>query len=100
MLLDLISSILSGYLILAAIWFITLVIVLVRLFNRKDTPLPEKILWGAIIFIAPVLGLVLYLVIGLPKRKKLLDNKKLKINNNTILYNTKYKKKKQQYKET
>ena len=74
--LDFFTSLLSGYLIVVAIWFITLIIVLVRLFTRKDTSLPEKIIWGVIIFIAPVIGLIFYLIIGLPKGKKLLNNNK------------------------
>jgi hypothetical protein len=78
MLLDFFSALLSGYLILAGIWLITIIIVLVTLFKRKDTVLPVKIFWAAIIFIAPVIGLIFYLIYGLPKRKKLLDVDKQK----------------------
>ena len=74
--LDFFTSLLSGYLIVVAIWFITLIIVLARLFTRKDTSLPEKIIWGIIIFIAPVIGLIFYLIIGIPKGKNLLNNNK------------------------
>ena len=76
MFLDFFTSLVSGYLILVALWLITLVIVLVNLFNRKDILFPVKIFWGVIIFIAPVLGLICYLFLGLPKRKKLLDKTK------------------------
>jgi ABC-type transport system involved in multi-copper enzyme maturation permease subunit len=79
MLLDFFSALLSGYLILAGIWFITIIIVLVTLFKRKDILLPVKVFWAVIIFIAPVIGLILYLVLGLPKRKKLLDVDKRKL---------------------
>ena len=41
--------------------------------------LPVKIFWAVIIFIAPVIGLISYLVIGLQKRKKLLEIDKQKI---------------------
>lgn len=72
MLLDFFSALLSGYLILIGLWLITIIIVLIKLFKRKDIAQPVKIFWTAVIFIAPVIGLILYLMIGLPKRKKLL----------------------------
>ena len=73
MMLDFFSALLSGYLIIIAIWIITIIIVLITLFKRNDILFPVKIFWGAIIFIAPLLGLIIYLIAGLPKRKKLLD---------------------------
>lgn len=73
MLLDFFTALLKGYLALVIIWVVTIIIVLVTLFRRKDILLPVKIFWAVIIFIAPVLGLIFYLVLGLPKRKKLLD---------------------------
>jgi hypothetical protein len=79
MLLDLFTALLKGYLILIAIWLVTIIIVLVTLFRRKDIFLPVKIFWAAILFIAPVIGLIFYLFLGLPKRKKLLDVDKQKI---------------------
>ena len=75
MLLDFFSSLVSGYLILVGIWLITLIIVLVTLFRRKDIASLIKIMWALIIFIAPVIGLIFYLMLGLHKRKKLLDSK-------------------------
>lgn len=79
MLLDFFSALLSGYLVLVGLWAITLVIVLITLFRRKDIAQPTKIFWAVIIFIAPVLGLIFYLIVGLPKRKKLLDVDKQKV---------------------
>ena len=79
MLLDFFSALLSGYLILVGLWLITIIIVLITLFRRKDILLPVKIFWGFIIFIAPVIGLILYIILGLPKRKKLLDVDKQKV---------------------
>lgn len=77
MMLDFFSALISGYLILVAIWLLTLIIVLAILFKRKDTALPEKIFWAFIIFIAPVIGLIFYLILGLKKKKKLIEvNKK------------------------
>jgi hypothetical protein len=77
--LDFFSALLSGYLILVGLWVITVAIVLVTLFKRKDIVLPVKLFWGFLILIAPVIGLILYLVVGLPKRKKLLDVDKQKV---------------------
>lgn len=73
MLLDFFSALVSGYLILVGLWLLTIIIVFVTLFKRKDIPLPVKIFWAIIIFIAPVIGLIVYLIVGLQKRKKLLD---------------------------
>ena len=79
MLLDFFSALLSGYLILVGLWVITIIIVLVTLFKRPDVQRPVKIFWAVIIFIAPVIGLIFYLLLGLPKRKKLLDVDKQKV---------------------
>ena len=79
--LDFFSALLSGYLILVGLWLVTLLIVFVTLFKRKDIAVPVKILWAIVIFVAPVIGLVIYLLTGLPKRKKLLDLDKEKFGN-------------------
>ena len=76
--LDFFSVLLSGYLILVGLWLLTIIIVFVTLFKRKDIPMPVKIFWGIIIFVAPVIGLIIYLIIGLQKTKKLLDVDKQK----------------------
>ncbi|MDQ6757706.1 MAG: hypothetical protein M3004_12315 [Bacteroidota bacterium] len=76
MLLDFFSTLISGYLIVVSIWLITFIIVLVHLFRRTDITLPVQIFWAFIIFIAPVIGLIFYLIYGIPKRKKLLDVEK------------------------
>ena len=79
MLLDFFSALVSGYLILVGLWLITVIIVLITLFKRNDILVPVKIFWAAIIFIAPVIGLIFYLLFGLSKRKKLLDVDKQKV---------------------
>ncbi len=79
MLLDFFSALVSGYLILIGLWVITIIIVLITLFKRNDILVPVKIFWAAIIFIAPVIGLIFYLLFGLSKRKKLLDVDKQKV---------------------
>lgn len=71
--LDFFSALVSGYLILVALWLLTIIIVFVTLFKRKDIPMPVKIVWAIIIFVAPVIGLIVYLIVGLQKRKKLLN---------------------------
>jgi hypothetical protein len=72
MLLDIVYDILKGYLVLVIIWLVTLIIILITLMNRKDIPLPAKIFWAVIIFIAPVIGLIFYLIFGLRRKQKLL----------------------------
>jgi glucan phosphoethanolaminetransferase (alkaline phosphatase superfamily) len=72
MLLDIIYDILKGYLALVIIWAATLVTVLIILLKRKDVSMPEKVFWAVIIFIAPVIGLIFYLIFGLRGKKKLL----------------------------
>lgn len=74
MLLDFFSILVSGYLVLVIIWLVTLLIVLVTLFRRRDILLPVKLFWAVVIFVAPLIGLIFYLIFGLPKRKKLLSN--------------------------
>lgn len=73
MLLSFFSALVSGYLILVGIWLITLIIVFVTIFKRNDITSPVKLLWAFVILLFPVLGLIAYLIVGLPKRKKLLD---------------------------
>ncbi|HEY8687949.1 MAG TPA: hypothetical protein VIM07_01845 [Chitinophagaceae bacterium] len=69
MLLDFFSTLLDSYFILVGLWLIVLIIVFVTLFNRKDIFLPVKIFWACIIFVAPVIGLIIYLAVELRKRK-------------------------------
>ena len=71
--LDFFSALVSGYLIIVALWLLTIIIVFVTLFKRKDIPMPVKIVWAIIIFVAPVIGLIVYLIVGLQKRKKPLN---------------------------
>ena len=71
--LDFFSALVSGYLIIVALWLLTIIIVFVTLFKRKDIPMPVKIVWAIIIFVAPVIGLIVYIIVGLQKRKKPLN---------------------------
>lgn len=64
MLLDFVSTTLAVWLGVTIIWLITLVVSIIGLINRKDILLPVKVLWGFLIFVAPFLGLILYLIYG------------------------------------
>ena len=79
MLLDFFTALLKGYLVIVGLWLLTIIIVAVTLFKRKDISSAVKIFWAVVILIAPVLGLIIYLAIGLSKRKKLLDVDKQKV---------------------
>jgi hypothetical protein len=67
---DFLSGALSFFLILGAAWLIVLVVVLITLYKRRDMELPVKIFWGLVIFFAPLIGLILYLIFGAGKRKR------------------------------
>jgi len=51
-------------LILCLFWLVILVTSIIGLVKRKDTSLPVKIFWGVVISVAPVLGLIVYVLIG------------------------------------
>ena len=51
-------------LILCLFWLIILVTSINGLVKRKDISLPLKIFWGVVISLAPVLGLIVYVLIG------------------------------------
>lgn len=52
---------------LAFAWFIILIIAIVTISRRRDMAVPVKIFWAAVIFFAPVVGLILYFVFGFRK---------------------------------
>ncbi len=58
----------SVLLILLGVWLLVLIIALVSLWKRHDTIMPVRIFWMLVIFVAPVIGLVFYLVFGTKKR--------------------------------
>jgi hypothetical protein len=49
------------------IWLIILIVTIASLFKRTDIALPMKVIWLLLILMFPVLGLIVYLIIG---RKK------------------------------
>jgi len=64
----LLSIIVNTFLILVVIWFVVLIISLFTLSRGRDIAIPAKIFWSAIIFFAPVIGLIFYLIYGYRKR--------------------------------
>jgi hypothetical protein len=50
--------------LLIVIWLVLLVTSINSLVKRRDISLPVKIFWGAVISLAPVVGLILYVVFG------------------------------------
>jgi hypothetical protein len=64
-----ISSVLLNIIVaIAFIWLVVLIIAVITLSRRRDMATPVKIFWAAIIFFAPVAGLILYLVFGFRKK--------------------------------
>ena len=61
---DFFSTLLGIYALLVGIWLLILVITLIVIYKRRDMRKPEKVFWTVVIIMAPVLGLVAYLVWG------------------------------------
>jgi len=51
-------------LVVCLFWLVILVTSINGLVKRKDISLPLKIFWGVVISLAPVLGLIVYVLIG------------------------------------
>lgn len=47
-----------------AVWLVILIIALFTLSRRKDMFFPIKIFWALVMFFAPVLGVIFYIVFG------------------------------------
>jgi hypothetical protein len=62
------SIIANAFFILVMIWFVILIISLFTLSRRRDISIPVKIFWSAVIFFAPVAGLIFYLIYGYRKK--------------------------------
>jgi membrane protein implicated in regulation of membrane protease activity len=63
------SILMNALFIIAGLWFLIFIICLITLARREDMFVPEKIFWAVIIFFAPVVGLIFYLVFSVRKRK-------------------------------
>jgi hypothetical protein len=70
MLLDFLSTTMAIWLILFFVWLAVLIVTMIKLINRTDMLLLEKVLWGFLIFIAPFFGLLIYLIYGAKRRSQ------------------------------
>ena len=68
MLIALLDVFMTSILVALLVWLLVLIIALVTLSRRQDIATPVKIFWAAVIFFAPLIGLILYFVFGF-KRK-------------------------------
>ncbi len=50
--------------LLILIWLIVLATSILGLVKRKDISLPVKIFWALVISVAPVIGLIIYVLVG------------------------------------
>jgi uncharacterized membrane protein YhaH (DUF805 family) len=57
------------FLLLMLIWLVVLATSIIGLVKRRDISLPAKIFWALVISLAPVVGLIIYVLIGRPARK-------------------------------
>ena len=67
---DDLSNVLFIYLLVVLIWLIVAVVALMSIIKRKDMAILLKIFWCAIIVLAPVVGLVIYLVYKYNEEKR------------------------------
>jgi Phospholipase_D-nuclease N-terminal len=51
-------------LILCLLWLVILITSINGLVRRNDISLPVKIFWGIVISVAPVVGLIIYILVG------------------------------------
>lgn len=61
---DTASDIFWVVLVLGIIWLVVLVAVFINIFRRREMSLVAKIFWIIVILSFPVLGLIIYLLIG------------------------------------
>lgn len=63
------STLLNTFIILVIVWLIVLIIAIITLTKRKDIIMPIKAFWGMVLFMAPVVGLIFYLIYGFRKKR-------------------------------
>lgn len=68
---DTASDIFWVLLILGAIWLIVLIAVFINIIRRREMSLAGKVFWIIVIFSFPLLGLIIYLLIG---RKRVVED--------------------------
>ena len=64
------STLLNIFVILFLVWLVVLIIAVYTLFRRRDILLPVKAFWAAVLFFAPVVGLIFYLIYGAKKNNR------------------------------
>ena len=57
-------------LIAILVWLVALIAAIVTLSKRHDVPVPVKVFWAAVIFFAPLVGLILYLAFSFKKNDR------------------------------
>ena len=67
---DDLSGLLQVYLIVVLIWLIVASFTLISIVKRKDIPALNKICWCMLIVLAPVVGLIIYLVYNYNRENK------------------------------
>jgi uncharacterized membrane protein len=55
-------------LLLLFLWLATIIYTIKTIFERNDMEQNTKLLWTILIVVAPVLGLIIYYVVGDPRR--------------------------------
>lgn len=65
------SAIFWTILILALIWLVILVAVFINIFRRPEMSLAAKVFWIIVILSFPLLGLIIYLLVG---RKRVVED--------------------------
>ncbi|QQL48383.1 PLDc N-terminal domain-containing protein [Mucilaginibacter ginkgonis] len=58
------------FIALILLWLVVLIISILTLTKRKDIAMPVKAFWSAVLFMAPVVGLIFYLIYGLRGNRK------------------------------
>lgn len=64
------STLLNIFIALFLLWLVVLIISIYTLFRRRDILLPVKAFWAAVLFLAPVVGLIFYLIYGVRKNTR------------------------------
>ncbi|RFM27761.1 hypothetical protein [Deminuibacter soli] len=69
MLADLSNTLMNIFLVLGLVWLVVLIAAIVSLYRRTDMLMPVKLFWAIILLVAPVIGLLFYVVVTTKKRR-------------------------------
>ncbi|NCD68954.1 PLD nuclease N-terminal domain-containing protein [Mucilaginibacter agri] len=67
------STLFNIIVVLFLVWLVVLIVAIITLLNRKDISTLEKAFWAAVIFFAPVVGLIFYIIYGIKKSDRSSD---------------------------